>query len=108
MIEFKKIRKIIDEIDELKKLEWRDPRISVWINKVLRFLKQEFGEDSDYYKQFYRTTHGRSAVVSSGMTEEYFQNQYVDRLNQHKKYLEAYVDEWKEGEVSDVKNQVSQ
>ena len=103
MTDLKKFRRMIKDIDELKKLEWRNPRSSVWINKVLRFLKQEFGEDSDYYKQFHRTTYGQTVLVTSGMTEEYFQRQHVNRLNEYKEYLEAYIDEWKEGEISEVK-----
>lgn len=92
-----KMKKLIDEISSLEIINWREPKTAVWINKVLRFLKNEFGEESDYYKQFYAVTHGR-IVVSSGTTEGEFQRRHLDRLQRYKGYLNAFVEELEEEE----------
>jgi len=84
-----KMKKLIGEITSLEILNWREPKTSVWINKVLRFLKSEFGENSDYYEQFYDATHG-TKVVSSGTTEGEFQRRHLDRLQRYKGYLQDF------------------
>lgn len=91
------MKKLIAEIKILKTLHWKDPKTSVWINKVLRFLKNEFGEESDYHKQFYRATHGR-VVVSSSDTELDFQQRHNERLESYKGYLQAFLEELEEEE----------
>lgn len=91
------MKKLIDEISALEIINWREPKTSVWINKVLRFLKNEFGEKSDYYEQFYNATHG-STVVSSGTTEGEFQRRHLDRLQRYKGYLKAFLEEIEEEE----------
>jgi len=40
----KKFEALINEISGLEKLHWKNPGHQVWIHKVLRFLKTEFGE----------------------------------------------------------------
>ena len=74
------MKKLIGEISSLEIINWREPKTSVWINKVLRFLKREFGEKSDYYEQFHSATHGR-VVVSSGTTEGEFQRQHIEYMS---------------------------
>lgn len=91
------MKKLIDEISSLEIINWREPKTSVWINKVLRFLKNEFGEKSDYYEQFYNATHGPT-VVSSGTTEGEFQRRHLDRLQRYKGYLKAFLEEIEEEE----------
>ncbi|CDI05153.1 TIGR02391 family protein [Candidatus Nitrosotenuis uzonensis] len=95
MTDIAKFRKIIGEIKTLKKLHWKDPKTSVWISKVLRYLKNEFGEDSDYYKQFYRATHGPVAV-SSGTPDHVFQQSHLERLERYGGYLKAFLEELQE------------
>lgn len=101
MTDIAKFKKIISEIKELKKLHWKDPKSSVWINKVLRFLKTEFSEESDYYTQFYRATHGGHAVggVGGGRTSDHeLQREYLERLEKYKGHLEAFLEEVQDDE----------
>ncbi len=88
---------MIEEIKVLKKLHWKDPKESVWVNKVLRYLKNEFGEDSDYYKQFYGTTHG-PAMVAAGTPDDEFQRRHLERLERYGGYLNAFLEELQEDE----------
>ena len=97
MTDIVKMKKLIGEISSLEIINWREPKTSVWINKVLRFLKREFGEKSDYYEQFHSATHGR-VVVSSGTTEGEFQRQHIDGLQRYKGYLKAFLEEIEEEE----------
>ena len=92
-----KMKKLVSETNDLKKLHWKSPRTSVWLSKVLRFLKNEFGEESDYYKQFYNATHGR-VIVSSSTTENEFQQRHLERLEKYKEYLKAFIEELEEEE----------
>lgn len=95
MSDLKKLKKLIDEIENLKKLRHGDPKTSVWINKVLRFLKKEFDEDSDYYRQFYGTTHGPVAVAF-GTPDSEFQRRHLERLGRYGGYLKAFLEELEE------------
>lgn len=97
MANISKLHKIISEIDELEKLHWKDPKTSVWINKVLRFLKIEFGEDSDYYKQFYSATHGPVMVVA-GTPDHEFQKDHRERVKKYGGYLNAFLEELQDEE----------
>jgi len=87
--------KLTSEINNLNTLHWKNPKTSVWVNKVLRLLKNEFGEDSDYYNQFYSTTHGPVAV-SSGTPDSEFQRRHLERLERYQGYLEAFLEEIEE------------
>ncbi len=91
-----KIKKLINEVDDLEKLHWKEPKSSVWINKVLRFLKKEFGANSDYYKQFHGTTYGRVVGVVAGTPDSEFQQRYLERLKSYKGYLMAFLEEIEE------------
>jgi len=95
LVDIEKFKKLIGETRVLKKLHWKNPKTSVWISRVLRFLKKEFGDDSDYYKQFYGATHG-PVVVSSGTTDSEFQLRYLERLKQYEGYLQAFLEEVEE------------
>ena len=92
-----KLEKYIQEIDELKKLGRRNPKSDAWINKVLRYLKSEVGSEvgEDYHKQFYLATHGRVTIVT-GMTDSQFQQEYLERLEKYRNYLEAFLKELEE------------
>lgn len=68
-----KFKKIISEIDGLEELHWTDPKTSVWIDKVLRFLKTEFGGESDYYRQFHSRTYGRPIIGVGGTPDHEYQ-----------------------------------
>ncbi len=92
-----KMKKLIGEINTLETLHWNDPKNPVWVNKVLRFLKKEFGEDSDYYKQFYGATHG-PIIVGLGTPDSKFQRQHLDDLEQYRGYLQAFLDELEDEE----------
>ena len=98
MTKFVKLEKYIQEIDELKKLDHKNPKSVVWINKVLRYLKS-VGED--YHDQFYSATHGRVTIVT-GMTDSQFQQEYLERLEKYRNYLEAILEEL-EGETESIK-----
>ena len=97
MTDLDKLKKLINETEELKRLHWKNPKTSVWINKVLRFLKKEFGESSDYYRQFYGATHGR-VVLSLETPDSEFQRQHLESLERCKGYLQAFLEELEEGE----------
>lgn len=95
MANLEKLRKITDEIEVLKTLHWKDPKTSVWVSKVLRYLKNEFGEDSDYYEQFYHATHGPVAVAV-GTPDREFQRRHLERLERYGGYLNAFLEELQE------------
>lgn len=88
------LQKFIDEIPELLKLHWRTPNEDVWTNKVLRYLKKQFGEETDYYKQFHHKVYdGGGIVVTSTTPDSYFQNNRDARLQEYKLLLESFLDE---------------
>jgi predicted nucleotide-binding protein len=93
----KKLNQLIGRLQQLRKLHWRDSATSVWIDEVLRFFKREFGENSDYYKDFYRATHG-GVVVSSRTTEAEFQQRHSERLEKYEKHLSSFLAELQEEE----------
>jgi uncharacterized protein (TIGR02391 family) len=98
LTDISKFKKIISEIKELEKLHWKDPKTSVWIDKVLRFLKTEFGEESDYYRQFYNRTYKRPVIVVGGTPDHQFQSEYLERLDEYRKHLKAILVEVQEDE----------
>jgi predicted nucleotide-binding protein len=91
----------MDEIDSLKKLRWNDPKAEAWKNKVLRFLKREFGEESDYYREFEEIVHGPIAI-SQGTPDSVFQKDYIKDLEEYKVHLESYLEEVRENSVKQV------
>lgn len=95
MTKFVKLEKYIEEINELKKLHWKNPKSSVWINKVLRYLESDVGKN--YHDQFYSATHG-PVVVVSGTPDSTFQREYLEHLDKYKNYLEAFLEELHDGE----------
>jgi predicted nucleotide-binding protein len=96
-----KLEGLIDEINSLKKLRWNDPKAEAWKNKVLRFLKREFGESSDYYKEFEEIVHG-PIVISQGTPDIVFQKDYFKDLEEYKVHLESFLEEVKENSVKRV------
>ena len=103
MTKFVKLEKYIQEIDGLKKLDQKNPKSVVWINKVLRYLKSEAGSEAgeDHHDQFYSATHGRVTAVA-GMTDSQFQQEYLEGLEKYRNYLEAFLEEL-EGETESIK-----
>ncbi|MGY5149907.1 MAG: TIGR02391 family protein [Candidatus Nitrosopumilus sp. bin_68KS] len=89
-----RLKKIIDEIDALKQLEWSNPKIPLWINKVLRFLKNEFGEESDYYTQFYSET--KYYPIDIGASEDQLQESLQNALKRFEQILQVYLEESEE------------
>lgn len=92
------MKKLIVEAKSLENIHWKDPKISVWIRKVLRFLKNEFGDDSDYYQQFYNATHGRVAIGYVGKPDSAFQQKHVERQRRYRGFLQAFLEEIQEEE----------
>jgi hypothetical protein len=91
------LKKLIDEIPDLLKLNWKTPNEGVWTKKVLRFLKKEFSESSDYYKQFLdRTWAGSRFAVRADTSDPYFQKSRDDRLHEYKLLLESFFEELKD------------
>ena len=94
MTEFAKLKKYIQEIDELKKLHWKNPKKGIWINKVLRHLKEDIGET--YHDQFYSATHGRIIGVVGRTSEAQYQHEHLEKLEQYRNYLETFLEELEE------------
>jgi hypothetical protein len=92
---------LVDEIDNLKKLRWNDPKAEAWKNKVLRFLKREFGEESDYYTEFEKIVHG-PIVISQGTPDIIFQKDYIKDLEEYKVHLESFLEKVRENSVKQV------
>jgi predicted nucleotide-binding protein len=92
---------LIDEIDRLKKLRWNDPKVEAWKNKVLRFLKREFGEGSDYYKEIQEIIHG-PILISQGTPESVFQKDYINDLEGYRVHLVSILEEVKENSKKKV------
>jgi predicted nucleotide-binding protein len=91
----------IGEIDNLKKHRWNDPKVEAWKNKVLRFLKREFGEDSDNYKEFEEIVHGFIGIVQ-GTPDSVFQTDYIKDLEKYKVHLESFLEDIKENSIKQV------
>lgn len=55
MTNIEKLKNIIEDIDELERLKVSSssPKFIAWQTKTLRFLRDEYGEDSLEYKDFY-------------------------------------------------------
>lgn len=96
-----KLEGLIGEIDNLTKLRWNDPRAEAWKNRVLRLLKKEFGEGSDYYKELEGIVHGPIAVTQ-GTPESVFQNDYIRDLEEYKIHLDSYLEEIREERRDDI------
>lgn len=92
MLDLEKLRRLINEINSLEKFNWDDPHAEAWKNKVLRFLKREFGENSDFYKEFYDLTHG-PYVVSAGTPNHVFQKEYIEDLEKYRIHLQSFLEE---------------
>lgn len=91
------LKKLIDEILELLKLHWKTPNEDVWTKKVLRFLKKEFGETSEYYKQFHDSVYSIGGIaISENTPDSYFQNNRSERIQEYKLLLESFFDELKD------------
>ena len=103
MVDLAKFQKMIQEVEELKKLKMGDPQTSMWVHKVSQFLKQEFGEKSYCYKHFYSMINGR-AIGSTNMTEQDFQSKYIKNLEKYKKHLQVCLEDCKEDTGSINKN----
>ena len=97
MTKFVKLEKYIQEIDELKKLDRKNPKSDVWINKVLRYLKSEVGSEvgEDHHDQFYYETHGPVTAVA-GTPDSRYQQEYLEGLERCRNYLEAILEELEE------------
>jgi len=53
---YEKLRSIVDEVDSLKEkhVKWKSPEMQAWHNKAMRWLLNQFGDDSYEYKNFSR------------------------------------------------------
>ena len=95
MADLAKLQKMIQEIEELKKLEIDDPKTSMWIYNTSQLLKQEFGEESYCYKYFYSMNNGR-AIGSTNMTKQDFRLKHIKNLEKYKKHLQVCLEDCKE------------
>ena len=97
LVNINKLSILIDEISELEKLPWTNPKTLEWINDVFWHLKSEFGEDSDYYEQFNDAVKG-PVMVASETQEQVFQKRYLERLESYillESFLEQIITESK-------------
>ncbi|NAL78268.1 hypothetical protein [Nitrososphaera sp. AFS] len=90
-----RFQELINEISELKQLDWRNPKCEAWVSKVLRFLKTEFGENSDYYKEFYDISHP-PLFITAGTPDHVFQKKYLSNLEKCRVNLQIFLEEIKE------------
>ena len=53
---YEKLRSIVDEVDSLKEkhVKWKSPEMQAWHNKAVRWLLNQFGDDSYEFKSFAR------------------------------------------------------
>ncbi len=96
------LKKLIDEINDLLTLHWKSPELTVWINKIERFFKKNFGEESDYYKQFHHSAYDGLVVVSSSMTDNDFQRDRNENLNKYRILLKSFLDELKDSPEQNI------
>ena len=98
------LKKLIEEIGYLLRLHWKTPDETVWIKKVERYLKKNFGEDSDYYKQFHDSAYGGLVIVTSSMTDADHQHSRSESLNKYRILLESFLEEIKNESEDRIQN----
>jgi predicted nucleotide-binding protein len=99
MINYDKLENLLFQLSNLKTVHWKTSGEGIWTNKVLRFLKKELGEESDFYKEFHDDVYGPYIAVA-GTPDNVIQQRYLDRLNGYERRLKSFIDELKEDESS--------
>lgn len=93
---------MIDEIQRLETLSWRNEKFSLWLEEVFGLLENEFGRDSDYYQLFNDINCGPELVTGSrGQKEQdelVMQKRYLEKLDSYRTILKVISED-----VSEVK-----
>lgn len=84
------LKNLIKEIKKLKETSWRDPAYDVWKGRVKRFVKKEFGENSDYQKEI-ESALTRNVIFTDTMTESHYQRNHLRALERTEAYLNSYL-----------------
>lgn len=90
-----KLRDLIDQIDTIRTLDWSNPIYGVWKGKVMRFVKTQFGEDSDYAKEIKHVLNP-GIVVTTDTPDSYWVNLRRRTLDSARVHLGAYLQELEE------------
>jgi len=88
------LQELIKQIDILRNLDWRNPNYQVWKGKVIRFVKNQFGEDSDYAKEI-KNVLNPGIVVTTETPDSYWVNLRHSTLESAKVHLEDTLRSWK-------------
>ena len=107
MDDYRKLKAIIDEIDELinRQVSSSDPMFKAWKTKADRLLIKAYGQDSYEFTSFAKISYTLSAYVL-GTPDSAFVNACRVGLNSAKAILMTYLDELKESDVLTDKNSV--
>ncbi len=90
-----KLQKQITEIETLKWMKRGSPQLYAWEKKTSRILENIFGNESSYKKDFDDISYSSSLLIS-GMTEDDYQNPYIQWLDQAELLLKWMLDEIEE------------
>ena len=85
-----RLRKLLDEMAELKQLSWDSPQFKKWHRNARIAIANTFGEESDHIKDFTRVRF-ISLVMGSSAWED--QNAFARGLESAKAILESMIDE---------------
>ena len=105
---YSKLKKLIEEIDELKNTARGAPEFNVWKKNVERALKQIFPNDDSYPKQFLDISFSLAYWVATSdpksLAEQAIEanERYVEGLNESKLVLESFLEETKNSPSTDT------
>lgn len=99
MTDYEKLKKIIDETDELIKKDTThsDPKFEPWKMKVMRFISDKYGKDSIEMEAF-NNTQFEMRIWASTMSKEEVNSKSVDicrkGLKKTKEILKTYLEDF--------------
>jgi len=84
------IKRQLDQIDKLIKLQHDDPEIRKWDNTTEQVIIKTFGKPHDNLSHYSSALHGGSMLLTG---ETNWQAEHVENMNKVKKLLEGFVEQ---------------
>lgn len=97
------LKKLIEEIDILKAINWREPDYEVWKGKAIRYVKKQFGDDSDYANEI-KDVLNPPVLVTTDTPDSYWVNLRRETLASARAHLQGYLDELEQSTPDESKS----
>ncbi|MBI4180418.1 MAG: hypothetical protein HY528_00625 [Chloroflexi bacterium] len=82
------IKQALDEILDLRRLNYKNSQLTAWLNKVSRTMEAAYGKDSAEYRRFVNAP-GKAFIIRTELGQE---QEYHRQLDSYEEVLKSLIE----------------